>query len=159
MITQAQFPDEQSIEGAFIRQPDVFQSWVTANGNSGYQAASGRYHLYVSWACPWAHRTIIVRKLKKLEHVIGMTVVDPIRDERGWAFREGPGHSRDPINGFQFLSQAYKATDPNYRGRTKPPASSFTFMRAEEALQQVEAGGRGADRSRGDRGRRVRRGT
>ena len=62
-----------------------------------------------------------MRKLKKLEDVIGMTVVDPIRDERGWAFREGPGHSLDPINGFQFLSQAYKATDPNYRGRFTVP--------------------------------------
>jgi putative glutathione S-transferase len=74
MTIQAQFPDEQSAEGAFIRQPDAFQAWVTANGTSGYPAASGRYHLYVSWACPWAHRTIIVRKLKKLENVIGMTV-------------------------------------------------------------------------------------
>jgi glutathionyl-hydroquinone reductase len=121
MTIQAQFPDEQSVEGAFIRQPDAFQDWVTANGSSGYPAASGRYHLYVSWACPWAHRTIIVRKLKKLEHVIGMTVVDPIRDERGWAFRKGPDHSLDPINGFQFLGQAYKATDPNYRGRFTVP--------------------------------------
>jgi putative glutathione S-transferase len=121
MTIKAQFPGEQSVDGAFIRQPDVFTGWVTANGSSGYPAASGRYHLYVSWACPWAHRTIIVRKLKKLESVIGMTVVDPIRDERGWAFREGPGHSLDPINGFQFLSQAYKATDPNYRGRFTVP--------------------------------------
>ena len=121
MTFKAQFPDEQSVEGAFTRQPDAFTGWVTANGNSGYPAASGRYHLYVSWACPWAHRTIIVRKLKKLENVIGMTVVDPIRDERGWAFREGPGHSLDPINGFQFLNQAYKATDPNYRGRFTVP--------------------------------------
>ena len=122
MTIQAQFPDEQSAEGAFTRQPDAFTGWVTANnGSSNYPAASGRYHLYVSWACPWAHRTIIVRKLKKLEGVIGMTVVDPIRDERGWAFRQGPGHSLDPINGFQFLSQAYKATDPNYRGRFTVP--------------------------------------
>ena len=89
MTIKAQFPDEQSVEGAFTRQPDAFTGWVTANGNSGYPAASGRYHLYVSWACPWAHRTIIVRKLKKLENVIGMTVVDPIRDERGWAFPKG----------------------------------------------------------------------
>ena len=121
MTIKAQFQDEQSVEGAFTRQPDIFKNWVTANGNSGYQAASGRYHLYVSLACPWAHRTIIVRKLKKLEDVIGMTVVDPIRDERGWAFHEGPGHSLDPINGFQFLSQAYKATDPDYRGRFTVP--------------------------------------
>ena len=121
MTIKAQFPDEQNVEGAFTRQPDLFKNWVTANGGSGYPAERGRYHLYVSLACPWAHRTIIVRKLKKLEDVIGMTVVDPIRDERGWAFREGPGHSLDPINGFQFLSQAYKATDPDYRGRFTVP--------------------------------------
>lgn len=122
MEVQAQFPNEQSPVGEFMRQPDAFRKWVTADGSSGYPSASGRYHLYVSWACPWAHRTIIVRKLKKLEDVIGMTVVDPIRDERGWAFREGSGHSLDRINGFQFLREAYKATDPNYIGRLTVPA-------------------------------------
>lgn len=121
MTIPAQFPDEQSPEGAFTRQPDAFRHWVTADGRSGFPAAPGRYHLYVSWACPWAHRTIIVRTLKKLESVIGMTVLDPIRDERGWAFREGPGHSRDPINGFQFLSEAYTATDPQYKRRVTVP--------------------------------------
>ena len=121
MEVRAQFPGEQSPAGEFTRQPDVFRRWVTADGSSGYPAAAGRYHLYVSWACPWAHRTIIVRKLKKLETVIGMTVVDPIRDERGWAFREGAGHSPDTINGFQFLREAYKATDSNYIGRITVP--------------------------------------
>ena len=121
MTIQAQFPGEQNTEGAFTRQPDAFRHWVTADGSSGFPAASSRYHLYVSWACPWAHRTIIVRTLKKLESAIGMTAVDPIRDERGWAFREGPGHSRDPINGFQFLSEAYSATDPQYKGRVTVP--------------------------------------
>lgn len=121
MTGQAQFPNEQSAAGEFRRQADVFREWVTADGSSGYPAVPGRYHLYVSWACPWAHRTIIVRRLKKLEGMIGMTVVDPIRDERGWAFREGPGHSLDPINGFHFLSQAYTATDPSYRGRVTVP--------------------------------------
>ena len=117
----AQFPMEQSAAGEFRRQGDAFREWVTADGRSGYPAAAGRYHLYVSWACPWAHRTIIVRKLKQLEQVIGMTVVDPIRDERGWAFRDGPGHSRDALNGFRFLSEAYYATDPKYRGRVTVP--------------------------------------
>lgn len=121
MTGKPQFPNEQSSAGEFKRQADAFRDWVTADGSSGYPAATGRYHLYVSWACPWAHRTIIARKLKKLEQVIGMTVVDPIRDERGWAFREGPGHSLDPINGFHFLSEAYKATDPSYRGRVTVP--------------------------------------
>jgi putative glutathione S-transferase len=118
---KAQFPAEQDTEGEFKRQGDQFVEWVTADGRSGYPAVPGRYHLYVSWACPWAHRTIIVRKLKKLEDVVGMTAVDPIRDERGWAFREGPGHSADPIHGFRYLSEAYLATDPNYRGRVTVP--------------------------------------
>ena len=121
MTGQPQFPNEQSAAGEFKRQADAFRDRVTADGSSGYPAATGRYHLYVSWACPWAHRTIIVRKLKKLEQVIGMTVVDPIRDERGWAFHEGPGHSLDPINGFHFLREAYHATDPSYRGRVTVP--------------------------------------
>ena len=121
MTGRPQFPNEQSATGEFTRQDDAFREWVTADGSSRYPAASGRYHLYVSWACPWAHRTIIVRKLKRLEPVVGMTVVDPIRDERGWAFREGPGHSPDPINGFRFLSEVYRATDPDYRGRVTVP--------------------------------------
>jgi putative glutathione S-transferase len=120
-MTKAQFPKEQSEEGEFKRQDDAFRGWVTTDGSSGYPAERGRYHLYVSWACPWAHRTIIVRKLKQLKDVVGMTIVDPIRDDRGWAFREGPGHSTDPINGFRFLSEAYKVTDPHYRGRVTVP--------------------------------------
>ena len=83
MQGQPQFPNEQTDTGEFKRQDDAFRDWVTADGQSGYPAATGRYHLYVSLACPWAHRTIIVRRLKRLEPVIGMTVVDPIRDERG----------------------------------------------------------------------------
>jgi putative glutathione S-transferase len=118
---KAQFPGEQDEEGSFVRQQDAFRNLVTADGSSGFVAAPGRYHLYVSWACPWAHRTILVRKLKRLENVIGMTVVDPIRDERGWAFRNGPGCSEDPINGFHFLSEAYLATDPAYEGRVTVP--------------------------------------
>jgi putative glutathione S-transferase len=121
MPAKAQFPHEQDDQGEFKRQHDTFRGWVTADGRSGYPAERGRYHLYVSWACPWAHRTIIVRKLKKLEDAIGMTAVDPLRDDRGWAFRDGPGHSTDPVNGFKFLSEAYVVTDPNYRGRVTVP--------------------------------------
>jgi putative glutathione S-transferase len=121
MTVQAQFPDEQTETGIFVRQDDAFRDWVSADGRSGYPAATGRYHLYVSLACPWAHRTIIVRRLKRLEATIGMTVVDPIRDERGWAFRDVPGAGPDPINGFAFLSEAYRATDPAYRGRVTVP--------------------------------------
>jgi putative glutathione S-transferase len=118
---KAQLPAEQSETGSFVRQADAFRDWVTADGHSGYPAASGRYHLYVALACPWAHRTIIVRRLKGLEGAIGMTVVDPIRDERGWAFREVPGAQRDPVNDFKFLSEAYAATDPNFQDRVTVP--------------------------------------
>jgi len=121
MKTTPQFPDEQTSDGSFVRQADTFDSWVTADGRSGFPAAAGRYHLYVSLACPWAHRTIVARKLKRLENAIGMTVVDPIRDEKGWAFRSGEGYGSDPVNGFQYLSEAYTATDPHYRGRVTVP--------------------------------------
>src|SRR4051794_22966306 len=117
MSTKSQFPDEQSDEGEFVRQEDAFRDLVTADGSSAYAIAAGRYHLYISLACPWASRTLIVRNLKKLQDVVSMSVVDPIRDHRGWAFRDGPGYSRDPINGFAFLHEAYLATDRNFDGR------------------------------------------
>jgi putative glutathione S-transferase len=121
MTVKPQFPDEQSETGVFVRQEDAFRDWVTADGRSGFPAVSGRYHLYVSLACPWAHRTIIVRRLKGLEDVIGMSVVDPIRDDLGWAFRDVPGAGSDPVNGFRFLSEAYIATKPGYHGRVTVP--------------------------------------
>ncbi len=118
MIAKAQFPDEQAGDGSFQRQDDVFRQWVKADGSSPYPVEAGRYHLYVSLACPWAHRTVIARKLKGLESAIGMTVVDPIRDERGWRF--DPSRP-DPLNGWAFLSEAYHATDPGYRARVTVP--------------------------------------
>ncbi len=118
---RAQFAAEQSDTGEFRRQEDQFRDWVSADGSTVFPADAGRYHLYVSLACPWASRTVIVRHLQGLENVVGLTVVDPVRDERGWAFRDGPGYSRDPVNGFDFLSQAYRATDPSFEGRATVP--------------------------------------
>jgi len=118
---KAQFPDEQSPDGHFVRQGDAFRDWVRADGSTPYPAVAGRYHLYVSLACPWAHRTIIIRALAGLEDAIGMTVVDPVRDEAGWRFGDGPGFTTDPINGFGYLSEAYLASDPNYQGRVTVP--------------------------------------
>jgi glutathionyl-hydroquinone reductase len=126
---RAQFPNEETESGEFKRQADAFREWISNDGSTPYAAEAGRYHLYVSLACPWASRTVIVRKLKGLEEAIGMTVVDPIRDEKGWAFRDpsgkippgAPFESTDPINGFQFLSEAYKATDANYDERVTVP--------------------------------------
>ncbi|MCF3651229.1 glutathione S-transferase family protein [Synoicihabitans lomoniglobus] len=121
MASSAQFPDEQNDDGNFDRQGDAFRDWVRADGSSDYPAESDRYHLYVCYACPWAHRIIIARELKGLQHVIGLTAVDPWRDDHGWAFREGDGFSADPINGFAYLKEAYLATDPDYRGRHTVP--------------------------------------
>lgn len=115
----AQFPDEQSDDGSFERQEDAFRDWISSDGP--HLPASGRYHLYVSLACPWASRAVIVRMLKGLENTIGLTVVDPIRDERGWAFRDGPGFTTDPVNNFAFLGEAYRATDPSFDGRVTVP--------------------------------------
>ena len=120
-MKQAQFPNEQTTGGEYERQEDECRDWVTDDESSGYPGAKGRYHLYVSLACPWAHRTIIVRTLKRLGNVVGMTVVDPIRDVRGWAFRSGSGHTTDPVNGFQFLSEAYTATNPHFQSRVTVP--------------------------------------
>ncbi|MDQ6933344.1 MAG: glutathione S-transferase family protein [Candidatus Eremiobacteraeota bacterium] len=112
-----------------MRQEDAFRDWISAENGATYPATAGRYHLYVSLACPWAHRTILIRKLKGLEEVVGMSIVDPIRDERGWAFRDGPGNSPDPINNFRFLSQAYLATNPGYQGRVTVPVLWDTRLR------------------------------
>jgi glutathionyl-hydroquinone reductase len=121
MSKTAQFPKEQSPEGEFKRQEDAFRNWIKADGSTPFRPERDRYHLYVSLACPWAHRTLIVRRLKNLESIIGVTVVDPIRDERGWAFTDGPGHSRDPVNGFAFLRDAYVMTSPGFEGRATVP--------------------------------------
>ncbi len=121
MSTTGQFPAETGADGEFVRQKYSIRGRITADGSSGFPAEAGRYHLYVSLACPWAHRAIIVRRLLGLEEVISMSVVDPVRDERGWAFREGDGHGADTVCGFRFLSEAYLRTDPAYTGRYTVP--------------------------------------
>jgi putative glutathione S-transferase len=121
MNAKAQFSAEIGADGAFVRQAYTIQDRFTADGSSGFPAEAGRYHLYVSLACPWAQRALIVRRLLGLESTISMSAVDPIRDERGWAFREGPGHGPDPMCDFRFLSEAYLRTDPSYTGRYTVP--------------------------------------
>jgi glutathionyl-hydroquinone reductase len=117
----AAFPKEQAPDGTFRRQASLFRDWVRADPSSPFPAAAGRYHLYVSLACPWAHRTIIYRRLKGLEDAVSMTIVDPERDARGWAIAEGPGNTPDPVNGFAFLSEAYAASAPGFDGRVTVP--------------------------------------
>jgi putative glutathione S-transferase len=126
---KSQFPTEQSESGEFQRQEDAFREWISNDGSTSYPAVAGRYHLYVSIACPWASRTVIFRELKGLDDAIGMTVVDPIRDDKGWAFRDpsgkippgAPFESTDPVNGFQFLSEGYNATDESFQERITVP--------------------------------------
>ncbi|MGO8884765.1 MAG: glutathione S-transferase family protein [Streptosporangiaceae bacterium] len=115
--------DRQRAELAarFVRAAYPFRGRITADGSSGYPAQPGRYHLYISWACPWAHRSAIVRSLLGLEDVISLSAVDPIRDGRGWAFRDGDGYSLDPVNGFALLREAYQGTEPGYDGHVSVP--------------------------------------
>jgi putative glutathione S-transferase len=119
---------ETSRAGEFVRQPNAFAGRVTADGSSGYPVESGRYHLIVSLACPWAHRSVIVRGLLGLAEHVSMTVVDPIRDERGWRFGLSPG-GRDPVSGAEYLAELYTATDPGYRGRWTVPTLWDTTTR------------------------------
>ncbi|HEV2769234.1 MAG TPA: glutathione S-transferase family protein [Solirubrobacteraceae bacterium] len=105
--------------GRFVRQGSRFRAWVTADGSSGLPAQAGRYHLYLSPACGWSHRTMIVRALKGLEDAIPTSWVDPYRDARGWAFSGGA--FTDPLHGWEFLAEAYEATDPGYDDRVTVP--------------------------------------
>jgi glutathionyl-hydroquinone reductase len=107
--------------GEFVRAAYPFRGRITADGSSGFTAEPGRYHLYVSWACPWATRSAIVRELLGLQDVVSLSAVDPVRDGRGWAFREGDGYDLDPVNGFALLRDAYEATEPGYDGHISVP--------------------------------------
>ncbi|HWK47521.1 MAG TPA: glutathione S-transferase family protein [Stellaceae bacterium] len=103
--------------GTFKRAQSVFRDQITADGSGGFPATVGRYHLYVSLACPWAHRTIILRRLKGLEAVISMSVVDPLMLEHGWTFGEAP----DPVTGKRYLHEVYTLAKPDYTGRVTVP--------------------------------------
>lgn len=109
-------------DGGALPPPEYpFRARISADGASGFPAEPGRYHLYISWACPFAQRSAIVRRLKGLDDVVSLSALDPVRDGRGWAFRDGPGHSLDPVNGFALLREAYEATAPGYRGHVSVP--------------------------------------
>ena len=113
--------------GQFIRRPTVFHNYVTADGSpgatgtGGFAAERGRYHLYVSLACPWAHRTLIFRKLKKLEDVISVSVTEALLGKKGWEFGTEPGATLDTVNGKPTLAEIYVLADPHYSGRASVP--------------------------------------
>ncbi len=113
--------DTESTGGRFERPDTRFRDWVTPDGRSGYPAEPGRYHLYVSLACPWAHRTLILRHLKGLESVIDVSVVDPFMGEGGWHFSDNPGATPDRVNGCEYLHQVYLKAKPDYTGRVTVP--------------------------------------
>ncbi len=108
-------------DGSFRRATTSFRDFVTTDGSSGFPAEPGRYHLYVSHACPWAHRTMILRALRRLEDAISVSVVDPHLSDEGWHFSDGPGCIPDSVNGARYLRDIYKAAKDDYTGRVSVP--------------------------------------
>jgi len=113
--------DTRKTDGAFVRVDSAFRDRVTADGSSGFRAEPGRYHLYVSLACPWAHRTLIIRALKGLESILPISVVDPFMGAKGWTFTNGPGCIPDTVNGATRLYELYVRTKVDYTGRVTVP--------------------------------------
>lgn len=112
---------EKDKKGRFQRNPTTFRDRLTANGSSGFPATVGRYHLYVSYACPWAHRTLIMRSLKGLETAISISVVDPLMAEDGWEFSDFRDTIPDTVNHASYLREVYAKADSNYTGRVTVP--------------------------------------
>ena len=119
--------DAEATSGQFVRRESQFRNWVTADGapgpsgEGGFSAEPGRYHLYVSLACPWANRTLILRKLKRLEEAISLSVVHWLLGKQGWTFEDGPGVIPDTANRAAFLREVYLKAKPDYSGRVTVP--------------------------------------
>lgn len=124
---QDRWYDTSASGGRFVRSQSQYRNWITADGSpgpsgeGGFKAEAGRYHLYVSLACPWAHRVLIMRALKGLEEMISVSVVHWLMAEDGWTFADGPGVVPDDVNGAAFLHQVYTAAQPDYSGRVTVP--------------------------------------
>ncbi len=122
-----QWYDTGASGGRFVRSQSKFRNWVTPDGGpgpsgeGGFPAQRNRYHLYVSLACPWAHRTLIFRKLKRLEEIVSVSVVDPLMGPEGWIFSDASGPFPDAVNGARRLFEVYLAADPHYSGRVTVP--------------------------------------
>ena len=114
-------------KGGFVRQVSSFRSWVTPDGaagptgEAGFRAAPGRFHLYVALSCPWATRTLIARKLKRLEDAVSVSVVEPAMTDEGWRFGDYPGADRDTLNGASYMHEIYTRADPHFSGRATVP--------------------------------------
>ena len=126
-VWHSQWYDTSATAGRFVPTEPIFRNWVTPDGSAGSSGEGGfaaerdRYHLYVSLACPYAHRTVIFRKLKQLESVISMSVLDPVMGEQGWEFGSGPGTTTDMVNSKRRLGEIYLLADPRYTGRVSVP--------------------------------------
>ncbi|MCF8480196.1 MAG: glutathione S-transferase family protein [Rhodospirillum sp.] len=135
--------------GRFQRQDSAFRDRVSSDGSTPFPAEPGRYHLYVSLACPWAHRTLIARKIKGLEKAVSVSVVDPLMLENGWELGEGA----DPVNGARLLHQVYTRAKADYSGRVTVPvlwdkkAGTLVNNESSEILRMMNAdfGGTGPD--------------
>ena len=112
---------ERDDGGEFKRMTTQFRSWVKADESTAFVAEPGRYHLYISLGCPWAHRTALVWQLKGLQKVIGLSIVDPVISDQGWRFSDYPGCIPDPNYGLDYLWQLYVKAQPNYSGRVTVP--------------------------------------
>ncbi|MBI4785278.1 MAG: glutathione S-transferase family protein [Oscillatoriophycideae cyanobacterium NC_groundwater_1537_Pr4_S-0.65um_50_18] len=112
--------NDQDQNGKFHVKPTTFRDRVTSDGSSGFRAEAGRYHLYVSLACPWAHRTLIMRELKGLNHAISVSIADPILGDKGWSFSE-TSDSSNGVNHAQYLQEIYVKTDSQFTGRVTVP--------------------------------------
>jgi len=116
-----QWYDTKSTKGEFVRKDSAYRQWIKSDGSSSFKPEKDRYHLYISLACPWAHRTLIFRKLKMLEDVINISIVDPIMSENGWEFHDSPGSIPDHVNEKKYLYEIYQLADSNYSGRVTVP--------------------------------------
>ena len=122
-------------KGGFVRQTSSFRNWVTPDGSAGptgedgFRAEPGRYHLYVALICPWASRTLIGRKLKKLEKVISVSVVEPVLSDQGWRFGDFPGSDQDDVNGATYLHEIYTRADPPIMGSSSATCGALPIIR------------------------------
>ena len=158
-VRRDQWYDTATTSGRFERKASAFRNWVTPDGapgpsgEGGFAAEAGRYHLYVSLACPWAHRTLIGRALKGLEDAVSVAVVDPHMGAEGWVFGDSPGATPDPIHGARRLYEVYLEADPAYTGRVTVPVlwdrerSTIVSNESAEILRMLNGAfvGRGPD--------------
>lgn len=166
LLIDGKWSDEVALgrieQGRFIRRESQFRNWVTADGSpgpsgtGGFAAAPGRYHLYISHACPWAHRTMIMRALKGLESMISISVVHWLMRENGWTFAPGPGVVGDAIAPSDYLYQVYLRAEPSYSGRVTVPVlwdrqtSTIVNNESSEIIQMFNSAFDGCGAREGD---------